>query len=576
MQRWKEEDIDYLTKNYKRIPNKILSEKLGKSERAVLEKAFKLRLKKYRQGIYYTKYQYAIQLSKEEEQVLLGSLLGDGGIERINITGRFREAHSIKQKEYLLWKKPFLQKFIPNTRLYDVKYKYKNEVKLKSCIELKTKCFPILNKYYNLFYPKGKKTITKEILNKITELGLLIWYLDDGNYSYNGYSGSYFLATCGSLEKQKLIQEWFKKRWNLNTEIVTNKKRKDYLIRLNVKEGKQFFEILYPLFIKYKLPEKMKYKFGLNKEKQLKAKETRNNYIVSDKGKQIQKKYYNKNKSFILKRTQYQNLLKYTPQLCQSIKEEDLNYLDGCIAERKLDGIRAFISIFQGKVKIVNRNKENITKYFPELQKIKDFVSQDCILDCEICCFKNNKDDFHLLQKRFCENPFKINLLSKTVPAKAIIFDIICLGSKVVAKEPLINRKKMLNDNVKKTEVCEVIEYTTDIIKLWNKAKENNWEGIILKRLDSPYIYGRSWKFMKLKFKHSEDIKFTDYEVNNAGITLINDKLRVLCAGKQSIAVKEAIDKKGYAICEIEYLNKEPSGMLRQPTFKVMKNLPFN
>ena len=58
-------------------------------------------------------------IDEDVKQVLLGSLLGDGSLE-INKGGKnafYREIHSSKQKDYLLWKNQFLKIF--NTKLQE-------------------------------------------------------------------------------------------------------------------------------------------------------------------------------------------------------------------------------------------------------------------------------------------------------------------------------------------------------------------------------------------------------------------------------------------------------------------------
>jgi hypothetical protein len=43
-------------------------------------------------------------LSGEEKSVIIGSLLGDGYLERNGKYFRLQITHSIKQKDYLMWK----------------------------------------------------------------------------------------------------------------------------------------------------------------------------------------------------------------------------------------------------------------------------------------------------------------------------------------------------------------------------------------------------------------------------------------------------------------------------------------
>ena len=49
-------------------------------------------------------------ISEDVKQVLLGSLLGDGylSLNKNAINAHYREAHSLKQENYVLWKKNLL------------------------------------------------------------------------------------------------------------------------------------------------------------------------------------------------------------------------------------------------------------------------------------------------------------------------------------------------------------------------------------------------------------------------------------------------------------------------------------
>src|SRR3990167_1854459 len=112
-----------------------------------------------------------------QKQILLGSLLGDGGITKItrgNYIGYcYKEAHSRKQEEYLLWKNKILG------------FNYSNKDKYGKVWIYRTN--KIFEEYYHLFYRKNKKykIIDSKILNNLNVIGLSIWFMDDGHYSYS-------------------------------------------------------------------------------------------------------------------------------------------------------------------------------------------------------------------------------------------------------------------------------------------------------------------------------------------------------------------------------------------------------
>jgi hypothetical protein len=79
-----------------------------------------------------------------------------------------------------------------------------------------------------LLYPNGKKTVTLDALNAVTEEGLAYWFLDDGHTKWDHSpfrdyvtTGSAILAVCQPLEQMNLIKNYLLERWGLYSKIVT-------------------------------------------------------------------------------------------------------------------------------------------------------------------------------------------------------------------------------------------------------------------------------------------------------------------------------------------------------------------
>jgi hypothetical protein len=118
-------------------------------------------------------------LSSCQEQILLGSLLGDGFLHISTLKASLRLENS-EQLEYLMWKVDNLSclKFAQQQKHAD---KYDSEFSL------------FLKNYYNMFYENHSsrelkektgrlyRTFSPEVFNKINVLGLAVFYLDDGS-----------------------------------------------------------------------------------------------------------------------------------------------------------------------------------------------------------------------------------------------------------------------------------------------------------------------------------------------------------------------------------------------------------
>lgn len=238
------------------------------------------------------------------------------------------------------------------------------------------------------------------------------------------------------------------------------------------------------------------------------------------------------------------------------------------IGSRKFDGIRCLATCDGKNVGLVGRSGNNYTWKFPEVvEALKGFNG---ILDGEIVCC----DNFQSTQSRtLTDDKLRQKILAKKFPATYNVFDIIRFNEKDTRKMPLIERLHLLEVVLKKNKTINLVENTSDLNYIINKAIENRWEGIIIKNPLSDYKENhRSPNWLKIKLKKSKDIKFIKFEENPAGIR-VEDKngIAIQCAGINGKVVKEEFQKKGYAIIEVEFLEEFESGSLRQPVFKELK-----
>jgi hypothetical protein len=248
--KWEKEERLFLTENYNEFSSQEISKVIGKSKSAVLSKAWKLGLKKDLTRKSTKSIKNINGLPKEVQQILIGSLLGDGTLEKCKKNSSFYEAHCLNQESYARWKAEKLSLLNPH-----IFYSYKNN--LKESVRFHTKTFLVLNQYRNTFYPLGKKHVTKEILNQLEPLGLAVWIMDDGTYDYNGNRIN--IATEHlSYEEHLLMKEWFENKFNISPLIYKHKNQ--FFISFGVKETKKLIEII-KLFI---IPS-MTYKIGEDK-----------------------------------------------------------------------------------------------------------------------------------------------------------------------------------------------------------------------------------------------------------------------------------------------------------------------
>lgn len=260
--------------------------------------------------------------------------------------------------------------------------------------------------------------------------------------------------------------------------------------------------------------------------------------------------------------------------LCNSINE--LPTGDNLIGERKYDGIRAIASN-QEKFKVISRDNSDLTDSFIDLKN----NLKDTILDGEIVYMDDDNLEVMkiILMRAMTKNKFKSEILRKAYPVIFYVFDILMYQGMPLVQLSLRERKEYL----KKLQLPSnymLVEYTDDLLKLYETSKQKEWEGIIVKNLEGKYEFGaRIWE--KLKNVKEADILFNEYEINNKGIKLIKtikdaddeidvniDKkpLTVQCS-KDIPNIQSIIDRKGSIRISVRYLNITSENRLRMPVF---------
>ena len=172
-----------------------------------------------------------------QEQVLLGTLLGDASAypnKKENCYNGVDMQHSLKQKDYVDYKKKLLGDLSNTARAYTCKNSYgKEKYGLNTIIDKRTQ------QIYEICYIDEKKTVTKEWLDKLNTLGLAIWYMDDGSLHKNIRSEiATFHVEGYTIAEQKIIHDF------LNSRGYENRIQKEgdyYIIKLSVVGSDKFF-----------------------------------------------------------------------------------------------------------------------------------------------------------------------------------------------------------------------------------------------------------------------------------------------------------------------------------------------
>ena len=186
---------------------------------------------------------------------------------------------------------------------------------------------------------------------------------------------------------------------------------------------------------------------------------------------------------------------------------------EGWTFEPKYDGIRVLAYVTPYDVKLMTRNGKDKAQQFPEivaaLKKLAARTKRSFVLDGEIVALVDGKPArFQELQGRMhLKAPQLIERHSASTPAALILFDMLMDGDDVLLREPWSERRARLVKRIGKrvsmqVQITESVE--GDGKKMLEKARRQGWEGIIAKRIDSPYEPGtrsRNWLKLKIEFR---------------------------------------------------------------------------
>ncbi|HVC69565.1 MAG TPA: non-homologous end-joining DNA ligase [Acidimicrobiales bacterium] len=174
--------------------------------------------------------------------------------------------------------------------------------------------------------------------------------------------------------------------------------------------------------------------------------------------------------------------------------------------EFKWDGIRAVVHVDGGRIRIVSRNGNDLSTSFPELRAIGErLAAHQAVLDGEIVAFdKDGRPRFQKLQPRIhATNPAKAKQLALDQPAVYVIFDLLYLDGELLLTRPYAERRHRLESLGLEREGASWAvspRFEGPGADVLQASRDQGLEGIVAKRLDSPYLPGKrtsSWTKVK-------------------------------------------------------------------------------
>jgi bifunctional non-homologous end joining protein LigD len=174
--------------------------------------------------------------------------------------------------------------------------------------------------------------------------------------------------------------------------------------------------------------------------------------------------------------------------------------------EVKWDGVRAIARSEPGRFQLLTRNDNDVTAAYPELRALNRALgSRAAMLDGEIVAFdEDGKPSFQALQPRIhLRGEAAVRRQAAEHPVTYVIFDLLWLDGHSLLELPYAERRERLAALRLDGEHWRVPAHHPGAgSALLAATREQGLEGVVAKRLDSPYRPGRrdgSW----LKVKNS-------------------------------------------------------------------------
>jgi bifunctional non-homologous end joining protein LigD len=188
------------------------------------------------------------------------------------------------------------------------------------------------------------------------------------------------------------------------------------------------------------------------------------------------------------------------PQLCKLVTQPPA--VAGWAHEVKFDGYRAQIRVNHGTASIHTRRGLDWSKQFAAI--VKDArVLPDCLIDGEIVALDHKRlPSFSALQRALSEGASESLIY--------FAFDLLFKGLEDIRGKALSDRKALLRQFLDAASPGERLRYVQHLESRADTVLESackmGLEGIISKRLDAPYVSGRSSYWTKAKCRAGQEV----------------------------------------------------------------------
>jgi DNA ligase-1 len=184
--------------------------------------------------------------------------------------------------------------------------------------------------------------------------------------------------------------------------------------------------------------------------------------------------------------------------LAHPLEEGELETIDPLeiAAEWKWDGIRVQLAANGPEVRLFSRTGDDIGGGFPEL--LHAYAGHSAVLDGELLVVRDGAvAPFNDLQQRLNRKAVTRRQMQQ-YPAHIRLYDALLLAGADLRPLPFAERRSHLEAwfataRPERTDLSPLVTFTTHeaLAEIWSRTRGAGIEGLMLKRLSSPYLAGR-------------------------------------------------------------------------------------
>jgi DNA ligase-1 len=192
-------------------------------------------------------------------------------------------------------------------------------------------------------------------------------------------------------------------------------------------------------------------------------------------------------------------------QVASNVAEALANQEGKTAFEFKYDGARVQVHKGGSVVRVFSRRLTDVTESLPEVVEAVEanLGASDAIMEGEVVALdkKGRPIAFQHLMRRF-RRVHKVRDMVEKIPIRLFLFDILYLNGRSLISLQYVQRRKILAANAGEIPLTtQVVTDQQDLAeKFLRQAMEAGHEGLMAKKLDSPYTPGtRGKRWLKIK-----------------------------------------------------------------------------